>query len=202
MSDLGRAVKDTATLFREFLRSPVAVGALSPSSAALAHAATAPVPATGDPLVVELGPGTGPFTRVIQERLGGRGTHLAMEINERLAALVAERWPHVIVVNDSAANLPAVLAGQGLGKADVIVSSLPWAAFGSARQELLLKAAIDSLGDAGTFTTFTYAHARPLPPAVRFFRRLQASFDEVHVSPVVWRNVPPAVIYFATGPRR
>lgn len=65
----------------EFVRDPLTVGAIAPSGAALARVATAAVPRTGSPVVVELGPGTGAFTGAIQRRLAGRGLHIAVEVN-------------------------------------------------------------------------------------------------------------------------
>jgi phosphatidylethanolamine/phosphatidyl-N-methylethanolamine N-methyltransferase len=61
------------SFFREFVRAPLTVSAVTPSSPALAEVSTAAVPHTGSPVVVELGPGTGSFTQAIQRRLAGRG---------------------------------------------------------------------------------------------------------------------------------
>ena len=56
-----------------------------------------PVPLRGQPVVVELGAGTGPVTRAIRQRLAGRGRHLAVELNPRLASVLADRLPDVEV---------------------------------------------------------------------------------------------------------
>ncbi|AKU17308.1 class I SAM-dependent methyltransferase [Luteipulveratus mongoliensis] len=197
MPEPARRHGDAAIFFREFLRHPVQTGAVLPSSPALAQVAISPLTSAGDPLVVELGPGTGAFTGAIQQRLAGHGTHLAIDTNPRLAALLSDRFPEVTVINDDAVRLPDLLAERGLGGAELIVSSLPWAGFGEALQERLLVAAIEGLADGGTFTTFAYVHGRVLPSAARFYRRLQTCFGEVTVSPIVWRNAPPAVVYFA-----
>ncbi|MGH3242152.1 MAG: class I SAM-dependent methyltransferase [Spirillospora sp.] len=188
-------VVDTAIMVREFVRAPVRTGAIAPGSARLASVA-APVPG-GEPVVVEFGPGTGAITSVIQRRLDGRGTHIAIDANPRLAALVARRWGPVFSVHDDAVNLRAVLERQGVERADLIVSSLPWASFSAGVQDRLLDAVVDGLADGGIFTTYAYAHARVLPSAVRFRRRLPMYFEEVRTSPVVWGNFPPAVVYYA-----
>jgi phosphatidylethanolamine/phosphatidyl-N-methylethanolamine N-methyltransferase len=88
---------EAVAFFARFLSHPWRVGAVAPSAPALAMRAITPVPATGDPVVVELGPGTGAFTGVIQDRLGGRGYHLAMEIDPAFAAVVRRRHPRVDV---------------------------------------------------------------------------------------------------------
>ncbi len=185
---------------REFARNPQRTGALTPSSARLAQEAVQPIPSTGDPVVVELGPGTGAFTGAIQERLGGRGRHVAVELNPRFAALLRRNFPAVDIANADATQLAALLAEREIARADVIVSGLPWAVFPTALQTNLMNAVLAALGPGGAFTSFGYVHAMRLPPARRFRARLQRSFDEVVVGRTVWQNVPPARVYFARRP--
>ncbi|WP_084963469.1 class I SAM-dependent methyltransferase [Thermoactinospora rubra] len=192
---------DAAVFFGEFLRSPATIGALAPSSPRLAEAVCAPVPERGEPVVVELGPGTGPFTAAIQRRLAGRGHHLAVELNERLAGLLAARFPGAEVVRGDAAALPSLLAVRGLPGADVVVSGLPWAAFPPLLQRRLMDAVTAALAPGGAFTTFSYLHAVPLPAARRFRSLLAERFEEVVPGRTVWRNVPPAFVFHARRPR-
>jgi phosphatidylethanolamine/phosphatidyl-N-methylethanolamine N-methyltransferase len=188
------------TLLSEFVRRPMEVGAVAPSGATLAGLVVAPIPRTGDPVVVELGPGTGAFTGAIQRRLGGRGRHLAVEINDRLAAGLAERHPGVEVVTGDAAGVGDVLAERGLDRADVIVSGLPWAAFSPGRQRDVLGAAVRALATHGAFTTFAYVHLRWARPARRLRSSLESWFDEVVPGRTVWANVPPALVYYCRRP--
>jgi phospholipid N-methyltransferase len=193
--------RDALLFIGQFIRSPALVGAVAPSSRRLARAATATVPESGDPVVVELGPGTGPFTAMIQERLDGRGVHLAVEINRPLAERLARRFPGCDVVLADAVSLPELLAERGLSSADVVVSGLPWAAFSSELQRRLLNAIVRSMAPTGAFTTFAYLHALPLATARRFRRLLESVFEEVVCSRTVWRNIPPAFVYHARRPR-
>ncbi len=185
---------------REFLRSPVETASLVPSAPATCDLLAAPVPATGDPVVVELGPGTGPVTDVVQRRLGGRGTHIAVELNGRLAEGLAQRHPGVDVVCDDARAVPALLAGRGL-RADVVISGLPWAAYeveGPSLPEQLAGA----MAPDGVLTQIGYAVTRWLPPARRQRADFRAVFEELTVTRTQWSNVPPAVVYLARRPRR
>ncbi|WP_061289761.1 class I SAM-dependent methyltransferase [Herbidospora cretacea] len=192
---------ESALFFGQFMRSPASVGAIAPSSRRLAEAVCVPIPEQGDPVVVELGPGTGSFTAEIQRRLGGRGRHLAVEINPKLAAHLSDRHPGVEVVVDDACGLPALLADRGVAKADVIISGLPWAAFSPKLQDSLLKAILGSMAPGGAFTMFAYVHAMLLPPALRIRRSLFGSFEEVVMGRTVWPNLPPAFVYHARRPR-
>jgi phospholipid N-methyltransferase len=159
------------------------------------------VPERGEPTVVELGPGTGPFTAEIQRRLEGRGHHLAVELNQPMAALLAERFPAVDVVNGDAAKLGGLLGERGLGRADVVISGLPWAAFPDALQRELMAAVTAAMSPAGAFTTFSYIHAFPLSSARRFRVLLAERFEEVVPGRTVWRNAPPAFVFHARRPR-
>jgi phosphatidylethanolamine/phosphatidyl-N-methylethanolamine N-methyltransferase len=193
---------ETGTMLREFLRSPIDTGAVAPSSRRLAEAVTAPVPERGDPVVVELGPGTGAFTGTIQEQLRGRGRHLAIEINPQLAGRLSDRFPGVEVLNAQAAQLPQLLAEQGHDRADVVVSGLPWASFPRTVQSETLSAISRVLAPEGAFTTFGYLHARRLAPALRFRRMLHEAFEEVVAGRTVWGNLPPALVYHGRRARK
>src|SRR5215475_12735628 len=155
---------DAAMFLARFARHPWRVGALAPSSGALARQATVPVPRHGQPVVVELGPGTGSFTAAIQRRLGGRGHHLAIEIDEVFARVLRERHPRVDVVLEDACRLPEVLALRGLPAADVVVSGLPWAAYAPGRTRAVLAGIVASLSPHGAFTTFAYLPTIWTPP--------------------------------------
>lgn len=189
---------EAAGFLLEFARSPAVVGAVAPTSRALATVVTGPVPDRGDPVVVELGAGTGSITEVIAARLGGRGRHLAVELNPRLAALTARRFPQVDVLCADANELPAILADRGL-VADVVVSALPWAAFASGM--LHRRVAASMAGDA-VFTQLAYVWTQWAPPARRELADLRAAFEEVTTSSTVWGNLPPALAYLARRPRR
>lgn len=192
---------DTALFLGQFLRAPATIGAFAPSSRRLSASVCTPVPERGEPTVVELGPGTGAFTVEIQRRLSGRGHHLAVEVNQPLAALLARRFPTVDVVHDDATQLGRLLGERGLRQADVVISGLPWAAFPEDVQRGLLGAVCSTMSPSGAFTTFSYIHAIPLNSARRFRALLAERFEEVVPGRTVWRNAPPAFVFHARRPR-
>jgi phospholipid N-methyltransferase len=191
-------MSDTGRFLREFARDPLHTAAIAPSSPALAAAMTASLPDTGDPVVVELGPGTGAFTGAVQERLGGRGRHVAIERHREWAGLLRRRFPRVDVVYADVDTLPTVLADRGITSVDAVVSGLPWAAYAPGRG---LHAMItDAMTPTGVFTQFAYSWTRWAPPAQRQLADLRAHFGDVVTSPTVWRNLPPAVVHRARQP--
>ena len=192
---------DVGRFVTEFARDPLHTAAVAPSSPALAAAMVEPLPTGAEPLVVELGPGTGAFTTALQNRTGGRGRHLAIELNERWARLLESRHPDVEVVVADAVALPAVLAERGLGPVDAVVSGLPWAAYRTGSDGRRLPEIIAGvLAATGFLTQFAYTWSRWAAPARQQLADLRSSFADVAITPTVWRNVPPAVVYQARRP--
>jgi phospholipid N-methyltransferase len=194
-------VADIGIMMHEFARQPATVGAIAPSSHRLAQAIAAPIPCSGSPVVVELGPGTGAFTELIQSQLDGRGHHIAVEVNPRLAALTARRHPRVEVVEGSAEQLAAILSDRDLTAVDVVISGLPWAALPGDTCRTSLDAICAALNPGGVFTTFGYTWVRRTPRASRFRKDLLTRFEEVVTSQTITRNLPPAFVYYARRPR-
>lgn len=183
------------------LRDQRTVGAIAPSSARLAGLLADVVPEHGEPVVVELGPGTGSVTGAISLRLGGRGHHLALEAKPELLAFLRERHPHVLAHHADAGEVASVLASHQLGPADAVVSGLPWTLFPAHDQLRLLRRISGCLRADGVFTTFAYLQGLGLPRARRFRRMLDTHFGEVVRTPTVWANLPPAITYVCRMPR-
>ena len=181
--------------FQAFMREPASVGALSPSSRALAVAMIEGFDLRHAGMVVELGAGTGAFTGLILERMGKDTKFFAIELDPIHARGLKRRFAGLNVYNDSAERMTEYLALQQSQRADYIVSGLPWANIPLDAQERILDAILGSLGSKGVFTTFAYLHARWLPKARQFRQALERRFSRVETSPVVWRNLPPAFVY-------
>lgn len=181
---------------RQLILNPRQIGAIAPSSPRLAAQMTRPDWLDGARTVVELGPGDGPVTSVIRERLNGSGSlFFAIEINEALCARLRQRFSDVPIHCDSAARVGHYLKQYGASHADCIISSIPWAAFDQKMQEELMASIIEGIRPGGRFITFTYLSSLALPSGRRFRRFLDRSFSSVSSSPIVWRNLPPALVY-------
>lgn len=183
-----------------FLRRPSTTGAVAPSSARLGRVLASVVPTVGEPVVVELGPGTGAVSAVIDERLAGRGRHLAVELDPDMVAFLRRTRPGLDVVEGDARDLRALLGTRGVTHADAVVCGLPWALFDDATQLAVLGEVGRMVGSTGAFTTFAYLHGMAIPAAQRFRATLRAQFEEVLVSATVWRNLPPAFVYVCRRP--
>ncbi len=183
------------------VRSPATVGAVAPSSTHLAARLAAVIPRVGEPVVVELGPGTGSVTTAIEYRLGGRGRHVAVEIDPVLADYLRAEHPSVEVLVGDAVDVERLFAQYRVPPVDAVVSGLPWSLIGPDAQRAIVEATARSLAPSGCFTTFAYLHALSTSRARQFRALLGEVFDEVLTTRTVWWNLPPAVTYVCRRPR-
>jgi len=177
-----------------FVRSPRTVGAVAPSSRALAVELVRDLECVGPTTVVELGPGTGAVTRVIAERLGPESRALAIDVDPAFVAGVTRTCPQVEAVCASAADLEGLLRDRGMFPADHIVSGLPFASLPASVTSAILDAVVASLRPGGTFTTFQYLNGYPTPLAMSFRQSLTDRMGAGPQRRVVWKNFPPAFV--------
>ena len=182
-------------LFRRFLRNPVQVGALCPSSRALCSTMVSEIGVDTADVIVELGPGTGVITREIVRCMSPNAKLIAIELDQTLCVHLRKAFPEVTVCNDSAAGIGEILARHSLPNPDAVISGLPWANFSSRLQRNILDAVAEHIAPGGYFTTFAYLQGLMFPNGQRFRRLLGEVFREVEISPVVWKNIPPAFVY-------
>ncbi|MBI2931478.1 MAG: methyltransferase domain-containing protein [Planctomycetes bacterium] len=189
------SLTERARFLFHFFRHPIATGAVLPSSRYLAESMVEDMNLTQAETVVEVGPGTGAFTGAILDRVGPRTFVIAVELNPAFAAHLRTKYPALHVINGSAENLRRELMDRGRTSADCVLCSLPWAGFPEDLQHRILDAIVETLRPGGAFATFAYVHAAWFPAARRFRQILEGRFRSVVSSPVVWRNVPPALVY-------
>ncbi len=178
-----------------FARRPWTIGAIAPSSARLARTVLDHSVLGSAQTVVELGAGSGAITDLILRRLRPGTIFIAMEIDPVQAKRLQKRFPDLIVCCESAENLGACLARHGCVSADCIVSGLPWGNMSPRVQDRIMGEVVAALRPGGRFCGFGYLHASWFPSSRKFRQRLVDQFSRVRVSPVIWRNLPPAFAY-------
>lgn len=176
--------------FSKWLQAPLRVASVTPSSAHLARAMAAALPA-GDGLVVELGGGTGPITQALLDT-GLDADHLT----------VIERDPHFCRYLEKRFNIARLICGDALDLQTLIreqvggmpvravVSGLPLLTMSPVLQRNLLDQALALTHGLGPFIQFSYGWGSPLKSSVRASLGLSA-----RCAAHVWRNVPPAKVW-------
>lgn len=193
-----RRARPTWTFFRQWLKNPLGIAALSPSSRWLAREMIAQL-APGTRRVVELGGGTGVFTEALLRHGIAASDLLVVELNDELHRLLQRRFPDARVVRGDARELEALVRDCGYadaGPADAMLSGLGLLSMSRATQRDILRAAFAVLGPEGRLIQFTYGPASPVSRDVLDELGLVA-----HRAGVAWRNVPPAAVYVFTRAR-
>lgn len=181
---------------RQFCKEPRTIGAIAPSSNLLAQRIVEPVDFSQTRVIVEYGPGTGVFTRHILSLMNENTVFFGLELNEHMNHLASSSIPEVTIYQDSASEVCKYLKQYGVAHADAIISGLPWAVFPENLQDEILSQTVAGLPDGGFFASFAYLHGLILPSGTRFRTKLKQHFSSVEISPVVWRNLPPAIVYW------
>jgi len=176
------------SFFLCWLANPLRVGAVWPSSLALADAITAEVTPACAP-VIELGPGTGVFTRsliahgVPEERLA------LIEYEKNFARMLKRTFPKARVFRMDAARLKDIDLFDG-ERAGAVVSGLPMLLMPPKKVIAILEGAFEHLRPEGVFYQFTYGPDSPVSRAI--LDRL--GLDVARFGGTL-ANVPPALVY-------
>lgn len=181
---------------KQFLVSPGKTGALVASSRELATLITRTASIPKAKTIVELGPGTGVFTKKILQQLSGNTVFFALDVNPFFVDETRRQCSKAVVYHDTAVNVKRYLSRHGVSKCDCIISSLPWAGFDKDLQESILQQIVDVLEPGGEFLTFAYLHNVFFPTARLFHHMLYHKFRRVTTTKIVWKNVPPAFVYY------
>ena len=196
MSD---SLREHLLIASKFLRNPRTVGAVSASSKAMAREMVREIP-TGKPVnVVELGPGTGSFTRAIVDHLAPGSRFLAVELDREFVERLRPRWPSVEFVLASAVELEHIVKKRHLQPVDHIVSGLPFASLPVDVSRKVMDGIQHTLRPGGTFTTFQYLHGYWMPPGRTFRREMSVRMGAPHRR-LVLKNFPISFILTWTRP--
>jgi len=180
--------RDGAAFFWGFARHPSRVGSVAPSSRWLERRLVREAQVASAATVVELGPGTGGTTAALLRAMRPSARLLAIELDPQFHRHVARRVgdARLLLAQDSAERLEALLAAHGLGAADAIVSGIPFST--------LPRPAADRVAAAV---------ARALRPGGRFVAYQVRTRVEDYVSPYLgparrdweWINLPPVRLF-------
>ena len=180
--------RDVSRFLGAWAKAPLRIGAVAPSGPSLARIMTAGIgPGTGP--VIELGPGTGVFTRALLAQGVAEEDLLLVERTEAFAALLRARFPKARVVTGQAEEVSAHAAVLDRAPGAVI-SGLPLLAFPPESQRAVLRGVFATLDPAGTFRQFTYGPKAPVRAEIA--RELGLVSRRIGGT---WRNLPPAAVY-------
>ena len=168
------------------------VGSVIPSSRFLSKKMLQPIHFEQAKVIVELGPGTGVFTKELLTKMSADCHLVVIELNDAFFKDLQQKFkhPNLHLVHGSAGDLTSILKGFNLAKADYILSSLPLSNFSAALRNSILEAINDNLVQEGKLIQFQYT---------RGLKKLYGThFKQVHIAYTLL-NFPPAFIYTCTN---
>ena len=143
------------TFFQEFLKHPLQIGSIIPSSPFLEQRLLCSANLRSARTVVELGSGTGGTTHAILRAMPAEASLLSIEINPQFHQLIRS-------INDSrliphlgdASELAAIISRYGLDAPDVVISGIPFSTMAHSTGERILRAIAETLSDHGRFVAY------------------------------------------------
>ncbi|HEX4111591.1 MAG TPA: ribose ABC transporter permease [Stellaceae bacterium] len=182
------ADNDLALFLSRWIRAPLRIGALAPSSPYLGREMARAIDARAAKLVVELGGGTGRITRALLDAGVPPERLIVVENDDKLASLLRIRFPQLRIVHGDASDLLALLRPFGVTHASAVVSGLPLLSMPAETQQRIVEEAFALMGEDGTFVQFTYGPVSPVMGRARVGLIAE-------VTGRVWRNFPPASVW-------
>src|SRR5882757_5745911 len=185
------AYSDVFQFLRSWVADPRRVAAVAPSGETLSRLITQEIRPTDGP-VLELGAGTGVFTRALLGR-GVRESDLTLvEYGSDFMRVLQHRFPQARVLWMDASQLASydLFPGAILG---AVVSGLPLLSLSPRKVMSILAGAFGYLRPTGSFYQFTYGPRCPVPRPILDRLGLKGT----RIGGTV-RNLPPAAVYRIT----
>ncbi len=185
-------MKENFQFLQAFLKNPLKVGAITPSSPELVAEILAGIHPDDHNIVLELGVGTGAVTKFLRDVVPSGNSYLGIELDPDLVASLNKNFPYMNILCGNAADAYSIHKNSGLGKVRYVVCCLPFVSLPKEISENVL-AEIQKFMDEGCeLRIFQYAHGYFLPPAVKLREMLKKRYGKSRRSPLVLKNVPPA----------
>lgn len=173
--------------FREFLKHPLQIASIIPSSRFLERHLVKTAGVSSAKSIVELGPGTGGTTREILRAMSGNAKLLSIETNPNFHSLVSRIDDDRLIAHlGSAHKLKEIIYKYGLEVPDVVISGIPFSTTSHALGSQIIKAVSSTLAPSGRFVAYQASRQ-----VVSLCRPLLGS-EQVEVELF---NIPPMRVY-------
>ncbi len=179
-----------AMFFKGFLKHPVMVGSIIPSTDTLIRHMLSRVEWDKTSLFVEYGPGVGTFCPHILERLKADATYIAIDLNpdfiDYLNATITDNRFRAVL--GSAADVESIVRDSGFAHADYVLSGLPFSTLPTGVGPAIATATANILRPGGAFLVYQF-RAKVKDFLTPHFARIDGAME-------YW-NVPPCCLFWA-----
>ena len=164
----------------KFLKSPKNIGSIAPSSRFLARLMVQDIQKHHK--VLELGPGSGVFTKYILNKINHPQQLQLVEIDAEYAQYCQDKFPQINVHH---LDLEVFLQNNE-EKFDIIISGIPFALIDLQKRQYLFQQIKEKLNKNGRFIMFQYS--------VLSKKELSEIFNKVEIKSTLI-NLPPAFVF-------
>lgn len=189
----GRGMGDGLRFFATWLRHPLKLGAIAPSSprycAKMAACATTDIEGP----ILELGPGLGVVTQALLDKGIAPERITSIEYDPSFAATLRKRFPRVDVIEGDGFDLDATLGARRHERFAAILFAIPIVSQPQERRQQLFADYFTRLLPGANLVQLSYLQTPPVKPMPSVF--------SVSASPMVWDNIPPARVWIYSQDR-
>jgi phosphatidylethanolamine/phosphatidyl-N-methylethanolamine N-methyltransferase len=175
---------------KQYLRNPFGTGAVAPSGRQLAKLMVAKIAPQPSEVIVELGPGTGSFTRELLAQGVEPANLILVEFNREFIKFLKGEFPDLRIVEGPAQDLPQLLKTLGQASVKKIISGIPLRSMKPADCRHIAKSVAAVLEPGGLFVQFSYFKVSPVPKEVAAEVGLMGECVGSAMN-----NVPPAFVW-------
>lgn len=184
-----RVLGPWGVFFEGFVKHPVMVGSIIPSSRFTIAKMLAPVNWDECQLFVEYGPGVGTFCQPVLNRLRRDAMLIVIDTNPLFidylnSTITDSRFKAVL---GSATDVEAIVAAHGHAHADYVLSGLPFSTLPEGVGPAIAAATHRVLRTGGAFLVYQFT-SRARAFMARHFTHIDAGFEPL--------NVPPCFLYW------
>jgi phospholipid N-methyltransferase len=175
---------DALLFARNFFRHPRMLGSIVPSSRFLIKELLQPIDWNQARVIVEYGPGVGVITAEILRRMRSDAILIVIEMNPDFVTHLRAALPddRLKVVEGSAEAVCEILERFGYGKANYIISGIPFSTISAEVRERILRNTSEALAPGGAFLVFQFS-TRVLEDLQRVFHYVRRKFEPLNVLP-------------------
>jgi phosphatidylethanolamine/phosphatidyl-N-methylethanolamine N-methyltransferase len=176
-----------ALFFRAWLRAPLGIASLVPSSQATGRTFARLIDTKREGDILELGSGTGAIGQALLEAGIPAQRLIMVEREPELADYLRQRFPGLRVLQGDATEIGSLLASLDVRRLSTVVSSLPIVWLSLQAQADIIDPCLYLLEHGGPFLQMTNQPVSPVPMKKLGLRGERAA--------TIWRNFPPSFIW-------
>lgn len=170
--------------FKGFIKHPVMVGSIIPSSDRTILKMLAPVKWDECKLFVEYGPGVGTFCQPVLDKLRPDAQLIVIDLNPDFIEYLQKtfRDSRFIAVHGSAADVDDIIAGFGHDNADYVLSGLPFSTLPGELGPKIAEETAKVIRPGGAFLVYQF-RARARDFMEPHFKRIDDGFELWNILP-------------------